>query len=82
MTVEAPTMTAAESPQIPELRIADRCDHGQCGAQAFVITEHAGRHLFWCAHHYHSLEELLFAHLVRDERETINPKPSPSANAG
>lgn len=36
------------------LTAADRCDHGSCGAQAYVATRmrRSGQTLQWCAHHY------------------------------
>lgn len=63
-----------------ELRIADRCDVGRCGAQARVITLHNNGPLLWCAHHYAKHEGILAPRKVLDERDKINTSPSISAS--
>jgi hypothetical protein len=59
------------------LKVTDRCD--RCGAQAFVVTSHAGRLLQWCGHHYRAHEKKLSPHKVLDLRSTINREASISA---
>lgn len=64
-----------------ELRVADRCDTGSCGAQAFVLTMHAAGPLLWCGHHYnqnaHNLREPAI-----DNRHLINAKPDSPGDEG
>ncbi|MGO4602524.1 DUF7455 domain-containing protein [Terrabacter sp. 2YAF2] len=67
---------------IRQLRITDRCD--RCGSRAYAQTRSPeGLKLLWCGHHFKLHEPALIekAHVVEaDERELINPMPSPSAN--
>lgn len=66
---------------LPRLRPADRCD--RCGAQAFVRVFMFSTFLLFCGHHYakHELGLAPVAEFVDDQREAINSKPSPTANA-
>ena len=70
----------------PVLNALIRCQQNACGAQAWTVFRNvAGSDLEFCAHHTNKLREALvkdhgFA-IVLDMRETINAKPSPSANA-
>lgn len=73
--VEVPDMRPA-----PELKVADRCDTGDCGAQAFVLTMFNGHELLWCGHHYAEHEDDLKQHVVIDARGEINQTASISAN--
>ncbi|HEY0486814.1 MAG TPA: hypothetical protein VGD72_11250 [Mycobacteriales bacterium] len=61
----------------------DRCD--RCGAQAFVqATMASGLELLFCGHHFSEHEVGLVAQgatVTIDERDTLNEKPSVSANA-
>ena len=67
------------------LHIADRCDVGGCGAQAFYAvffrtTTEAP--LLFCGHHAAKNEPALIAsapHRIVDRRDTINEKPSQSS---
>ena len=81
--VEVPIMEATEPAKL-ELRVADRCD-AHCGAQAFVVVSHATHgSLLWCGHHYAKYEDSLLMQgflVAIDDRDKINAKPSPSANA-
>ena len=53
MTTTETKAAPAETPAPEyELRVADRCDAGRCGAQAYVVTEHDAGPLFWCGHHF------------------------------
>lgn len=52
------------------LTAADRCD--RCGAQACVVTDHAGTHLLWCAHCFTKHEDKIAALVVLDERVKIH----------
>ncbi len=67
--------------QLPSLTIADRCD--RCGAQAFFRAVFVAGELTFCGHHGRELLVPLQrdALLVDDQTETINTKPSPSANS-
>lgn len=62
-------------------RLTDRCD--SCGAQAFVRVEKSALELLFCAHHYGKHSTILHAtgwNISDDERESINVRPSVSAN--
>ena len=74
-------MTATTLTQQPSLTIADRCD--RCGAQAFFRAVFVAGELTFCGHHGRELLVPLQrdALLVQDETESINAKPSPSANS-
>ena len=67
--------------QLPSLTIADRCD--RCGAPAFFRAVFVAGELTFCGHHGRELLVPLQrdALLVDDQTETINTKPSPSANS-
>ena len=66
------------------LKVADRCDTGDCGAQAFVRVHFQHGYIDFCGHHFNDNEVALFASfpyaVVQDERHRINSKPSPSAS--
>lgn len=92
MTVEALNMQTVAledlAPESPQLRVADRCDHGRCGAQAFVVTRHhlegliSGRtfvDMTWCGHHFRENELELLQYAVIDARDSINQRPGGSA---
>lgn len=59
----------------------DRCDHGGCGAQAFVIVKFLQGELIFCGHHFTKHEQALYnyAYDIIDEREFINSKSQSSA---
>lgn len=67
------------------LHIADRCDVGACGAQAFYavfMAERTEAPLLFCGHHAAKHEPSLLAagpHLIVDHRDRINEKPSQSS---
>jgi hypothetical protein len=63
------------------LTIADRCD--RCGAQAFFRAVFVSGELTFCGHHGRELHPALSRHalVVQDATDTINAKPSPSANS-
>ena len=63
------------------LTIEDRCD--SCGAQAFVRVLFRAGELTFCGHHGRALRVPLQrdALLYEDSTDTINAKPSPSANS-
>jgi hypothetical protein len=65
----------------PSLTIADRCD--RCGAQAFIRAVFVSGDLMFCGHHGRELNVPLQreAILVEDATDSINTKPSPSANS-
>lgn len=83
--MKIPVSTAPEAePQrvrVRHLRVADRCD--RCPAQAFALATVAGTDLLFCGHHFARHEDRLreVASRIVDEREWINSRPSPSANA-
>ena len=62
------------------LTISDRCDTGQCGAQAYVAIRGATGDLFFCAHHYDKIMNNIdgynnmveFTQEILDNRDSIN----------
>lgn len=69
------------NPEFPELTVADRCD--SCGAQAFLRWYKGDSDLLTCSHHGNKYEAGLIVqgfNVYQDARETLNSKPSPSAN--
>ncbi len=74
MTAPAPALTRI-------LTHDDRCD--RCGAQAFVRAVLPGGDLLFCGHHGRAYAAGLAAAalVVEDHTETINSRPSPSANS-
>ncbi len=74
-------MTATTLAQPPSLTIADRCD--RCGAQAFIRAVFVSGDLTFCGHHGRELSVPLQrdALLFEDATESINTKPSQSANS-
>jgi hypothetical protein len=73
-------MTTTQLERAP-LSLIDRCD--RCGAQAFVRALFVHGELTFCGHHGRELREVLDrdALLVEDATDSINARPSPSANA-
>lgn len=79
-TMDAPATTETEAKALieeiagRELRVADRCDRGNCTAQARcrVIFE-SGKYLDFCYHDYNEMEPTLEASavFVVDERSKI-----------
>lgn len=75
---------------IPPLRATDRCDVGKCGAQALVRWTNDnpkspayGRDVDACGHHSKKYGPTLLSQgfgITQDISDTINTKPSPSAN--
>ena len=56
------------------LTAADRCDAGECGAQAYVLIRGISGELMFCAHHYNKADgEKLsaFAFETIDERDRL-----------
>ena len=57
----------------------DRCDSGNCGAQAYVQITGVTGELFFCAHHYSNIVDnavgydkmMKFAYQIVDEREKL-----------
>ena len=62
-----------------QLSVSDRCDSGNCGAQAYVQVTGVTGDLFFCAHHYNKIVDnavgydkmMKFAYQVVDEREKL-----------
>ena len=73
MSVMAPE---APAPDIEEfdLRVADRCDAGSCGAQAHVVTMHHAGPLMWCAHHAAKYNVAEYGQIVADTRDTLTKR--------
>lgn len=69
---EVPGVTTDAKPT-PTLRVADRCDAGRCGAQAFVVTAHnEGKNLLlWCKHHFEDRQDDLAPFVVLDRRDAL-----------
>ena len=76
---EVVSMEAQNTQDAPELRVADRCDHGDCNAQAFVVTRHGGKDLRHCGHHYSRMADALSEFVVLDNRASINTAASVAA---
>jgi len=60
---------------------ADRCDTGNCPAQAWVLVKFISGELTFCSHHFDKFEAALIkdAYEVIDERHRINAKSESSA---
>ena len=60
---------------------ADRCDTGNCPAQAWVLVKFLSGELMFCSHHFDKYEAALIkdAYEVIDERHRINEKSESSA---
>jgi hypothetical protein len=74
--IEANPLQTAQARQA--LKATDRCDTGNCFAQAYVRVELADDlDLLFCGHHYHKAEAGLagVALHVQDERHELLPKP-------
>lgn len=84
-TLEAPAPVETEGdPMEVKLRAVDRCDQRSCGAQAFVrVVMPGGGDLLFCGHHGRKHEVALREKALKiyDYTNTINEKPSCSANA-
>lgn len=59
----------------------DRCDTGDCPAQAWVLVKFLTGELLFCSHHFDKFEAALIkdAYEVIDERHRINAKSESSA---
>jgi hypothetical protein len=61
------------------LKISDRCDAKNCGAQAYVQTTGVTGDLLFCSHHYNKIinnpvgyeKMMAFAFEIIDERERL-----------
>jgi hypothetical protein len=61
------------------LNANDRCDAGDCGAQAYVQVTGVTGELFFCSHHYNNIVDnavgydkvMKFAYSIIDEREKL-----------
>jgi hypothetical protein len=56
------------------LRIADRCDAKDCGAQAYVNVKGISGELLFCSHHFNKFDGdklQAFAFEIIDERERL-----------
>ncbi len=77
-------LSAVPQTPVPELNATIRCNRRGCGAQAWTVFRNfKGHDLEFCAHHTTKFKEALLKQgfaLIRDDRERINSKPSPSAN--
>jgi hypothetical protein len=74
-TTTVPTVT-----EIPDLKVADRCD-SKCSAQAFVRIVFKTGMIDLCGHHYvkHAEAIVLQGGQVLDRRDRINQKSESSA---
>lgn len=63
------------------LNKSDRCDAGNCPAQAWVLVKFLSGELTFCSHHFDKFEAALIkdAYEVIDERHRINAKSESSA---
>ncbi len=69
-----------ETIQEVELTANDRCDTGNCGAQAYVKAIGVSGELLFCAHHYNLIVDnavgydkmMKFAYQIIDEREKLS----------
>jgi hypothetical protein len=81
--VETAVMQAetTEKPSHGILTKLDRCDHGNCPAQAFVLIKFETGSLYFCGHHFNKVEASIYEKAldIIDERDTINPKSESSA---
>jgi len=62
------------------LRVADRCDAKECGAQAYIrAILLSGMELLFCAHHGTQHKEAIADHLLwwQDETSQLNKKREP-----
>jgi len=76
---EVSSMATLEAPLHKALNALDRCE--RCGGQAYVVTQHRivrkdATHtteieLLWCGHHFRKHEDVLFEHLLHDERQKL-----------
>jgi hypothetical protein len=66
-------MTGTISTVGPRLNANDRCDMGNCGAQAYVAVSLRGGVLLFCAHHYAAQPATLanLALAIQDDREQL-----------
>lgn len=77
MTQESSSAVAVQS----ALTKQDRCDTGNCPAQAWVLVKFLSGELLFCSHHFDKFEAALIkdAYEVIDERHRINAKSESSA---
>ena len=63
------------------LKVADRCDHGGCQAQAFVRANLITGEILFCGHHFAKAEPVLVtqAMSIDDFRHLINERASASS---
>lgn len=62
-----------------ELTVMDRCDSGNCGAQAYVAAVGVSGELLFCSHHYNMIVDNAvgyanlekFAYQIIDERDRL-----------
>lgn len=75
------TMEQSSASATVMLSKADRCDTGNCPAQAWVLVKFLTGELTFCAHHFDKFEASLIkdAYEVIDERHRINAKSESSA---
>jgi len=77
MTQESASAVTAQN----TLTRQDRCDTGECPAQAWVLVKFLSGELLFCSHHFDKFEAALIkdAYEVIDERHRINEKSESSA---
>ena len=70
-----------ESASATALNRSDRCDSGNCPAQAWVLVKFLSGELTFCSHHFDKFEAALIkdAYEVIDDRHRINAKSESSA---
>jgi hypothetical protein len=72
-------LESTELQRVIELTAMDRCDSGNCGAQAYVVAVGISGELMFCSHHYNKIvstpvgQERLenFAYQIIDERDRL-----------
>jgi hypothetical protein len=77
MTQESASAVSVQN----DLTRQDRCDTGNCPAQAWVLVKFLSGELLFCSHHFDKFEAALIkdAYEVIDERHLINAKSESSA---
>lgn len=81
MPTATDNMTASATTVDSFLNKQDRCDTGNCPAQAWVLVKFLTGELLFCSHHFDTFEAALIkdAYEVIDERHRINAKSESSA---
>lgn len=81
MPTATDNMTASATTVEYVLNKQDRCDTGDCPAQAWVLVKFLTGELLFCSHHFDKFEAALIkdAYEVIDERHRINAKSESSA---